>query len=64
MLENILSAAFVALLLSFVAWKKYKKHKNPPKQWEGQNPNERKESIEELRQNESKYRHPGGGPGF
>ncbi|HET7579848.1 MAG TPA: hypothetical protein VFK33_11265 [Bacillales bacterium] len=63
MLGNVLSIAFLVLLFCYIGWRKYIKHKNPEKQWEGLYPNERVKSVEELRQNENKYRKPGGGGG-
>ncbi|GAA0433626.1 hypothetical protein GCM10008983_07800 [Lentibacillus halophilus] len=52
MVSNIVSAMFVVVFFMFVSWRKYIKHKNPKKQWEGERP----KSNEELRQDQNKYR--------
>lgn len=56
MLKTALSVVFLTLVFSFVSWRKYKQHKTPKKQWEGNGPNGRTKSVEELEQEQNKYR--------
>ncbi|TRM11987.1 hypothetical protein FH966_09980 [Lentibacillus cibarius] len=57
---TIFYIGFLASLFGFINWRKFRKWKaerqNPSKQWEGKSPNDRKKSMEELEQDNLKYR--------
>lgn len=53
-MEKIFYIVLISSLFGFISWSKYKKHKTPNKQWEGEIHDKR--SPKELRLEQNKYR--------